>query len=89
MTNNSSDSWIAINIADIATVLDEINSMLTEAAMKNGMLSQEPIHLVSADAEGSLTIADGTSLLLDKVWNTFYLVQAVLAECKLIDSKEW
>ena len=89
MTNNSSDAWIAINIADIATVLDEINSMLTEAAMKNGMLSQEPIHLASADAERGYTIADSTGLLLDKIWNAFYLVQAVLAESKLIDSKEW
>lgn len=88
MTNNSSDAWIAINIADIATVLDEINSILTEAAMKNGMLSQEPIHLISADADGSLTIADSTSLLLDKVWNTFYLVHAFVAEHNVINTRE-
>lgn len=90
MSNNTdnTDNWTALNIADIAIVLDEINRMLTEAALKNGMLSHEPIHQVSADTKRTYTTADSTDVLLDKMWDTFYLVHDVLAEHKLIETSE-
>lgn len=90
MTNNT-DTWVAITIADIATVIEGINRMLTEATMTKGMLTREPIRFVptNTDKENPRSIADSTSGLLNEIWNTFYLIKDVLTDQHLIEPKEW